>query len=136
SCAFCRKRAPAPDVCSPVPPGTWHWAAVRSPLPSPQSRPLYSLSSLEATSHWLPASSKIVLPCRAHLYQNHWQRVASLSRLFRQHERAASGDGHSVLEVRAIAAVLGHGRPLVVEHARARLAHIDHRFNGQHHALT
>src|SRR6516162_5687214 len=41
-----------------------------------------------------------------------------------------------MLEMRAVAAVGGNGRPLVAEDARFRLTRVHHRLNGEHHTFA
>src|SRR5277367_4969495 len=53
----------------------------------------------------------------------------------RQNPRPIFRYRYGVLEVRRIAAVRRHRRPLVVQHSHARAARVHHRFDGQHHAL-
>src|SRR5271154_7167465 len=53
----------------------------------------------------------------------------------RQNPRSIFRHGHSVLEVRRIAAVRGHRGPLIIQHSHARAARVHHRLDGQHHAL-
>src|SRR2546429_673522 len=38
--------------------------------------------------------------------------------------------------MRAVAAISGHCRPLIIEHARSGLAGVHHRLDGQHHAIA
>src|SRR5438477_9165980 len=38
--------------------------------------------------------------------------------------------------MRAVAAISGHCRPLIIEHTRSGLAGVHHRLDGQHHAIA
>src|SRR3984885_14686718 len=53
----------------------------------------------------------------------------------RQNPRSIFRHGHGVLEVRRIATVCRHRRPLVIQHPHARATRVYHRLDGQHHAL-
>src|ERR1700723_3090249 len=53
----------------------------------------------------------------------------------RQNPRSIFRHGHGVLEVRRIATVCRHRRPLVIQHPHARATGVYHRLHGQHHAL-
>src|ERR1700723_4550136 len=53
----------------------------------------------------------------------------------RQNPRSIFRHGHGVLEVRRIATVCRHRRPLVIQHPHARATRVYHRLDGTHHAL-
>ncbi|KAG0739795.1 hypothetical protein G6F24_017227 [Rhizopus arrhizus] len=52
-----------------------------------------------------------------------------------QYAHAAAGDRHGVLELRRQLAVAGVHRPFVRLLADGRLALVEHRFDGEHHAF-
>src|SRR5947208_698718 len=56
--------------------------------------------------------------------------------LGRQYQRAVFGDRDAMLEVRADRAIHGDRGPVILEHARARLARVDHGLDGEDHALA
>src|SRR5712671_5994296 len=63
-------------------------------------------------------------------------RSQGLAALLRQNHRTIFRDRHTMLKVRAVAAVGRYGGPLVVEHPGPRTSRVHHGLDRQHHTLS